>query len=47
MKDVNAQRQADLAKIDPASDIFKANTYGEALKKRELINYLVKVSQKK
>jgi hypothetical protein len=46
LKDVNAQRQADLVKIDRSLGYIQSNTYGEAMKQRELINYLVKVSQK-
>jgi hypothetical protein len=47
VKDVNAQRQADLVKIDTSLGFIQRNTYGEAMKQRELINYLVKVSQTK
>ena len=46
LKDVNAQRQADLVKINSSLGFIQSNTYGEAMKQRELINYLVKVSQK-
>ena len=47
MKEVNAQRQADLVKIDRSLGFIQSNTYGEAMKQRELINYLVKASQTK
>jgi anti-sigma factor RsiW len=46
LKDVSAQRQADLVKIDRSLGVIQSNTYGEAMKQRELINYLVKVQQK-
>jgi hypothetical protein len=46
LKDVNAQRQADLAKIDRSLGFIESSTYGEQKKIREVVNYLVKVSQK-
>ena len=46
VKDVNAQRQADLVKIDRSLGMIQTSTYGEQMKQRELVNYLLKVSQK-
>jgi hypothetical protein len=46
MKDVNAQRQADLVKIDRSLGFIQSSTYGEQMKQREVVNYLLKVSQK-
>ena len=46
VKDVNAQRQADLVKIDRSLGFIQSSTYGEQMKQRELVNYLLKVSQK-
>jgi hypothetical protein len=46
MKDVNAQRQADLVKINSSLGSIQTSTYGEQMKQRELVNYLLKVSQK-
>jgi hypothetical protein len=46
VKDVNAQRQADLVKIDRSLGFIQTSTYGEQMKQRELVNYLLKVSQK-
>ena len=46
VKDVNAQRQADLMKIDRSLGLIQTSTYGEQMKQRELVNYLLKVSQK-
>jgi hypothetical protein len=46
VKDVNAQRQADLMKIDRSLGFIQTSTYGEQMKQRELVNYLLKVSQK-
>ena len=46
VKDVNAQRQADLLKIDRSLGFIQSSTYGEQMKQRELVNYLLKVSQK-
>lgn len=44
--DVDAQRQSDLAKIDRSLGYIQTNTYSEQLKQREMVNYLVKASQK-
>jgi anti-sigma factor RsiW len=46
VKDVNAQRQSDLLKIDRSLGIIQSSNYGEQMKQRELVNYLLKVSQK-
>ena len=46
LKDVNAQRQADLVKIDRSLGFIQSSTYGEQMKQREVVNYLLKVSQK-
>jgi hypothetical protein len=46
MRDVNAQRQADLVKIDRSLGFIQTNTGVEVAKQRELLNYLVRVSQK-
>jgi hypothetical protein len=46
MKDVSAQRQADLVKIDRSLGFIQSSTYGEQMKQREVVNYLLKVSQK-
>lgn len=46
VKDVSAQRQADLVKINSSLGFIQTSTYGEQMKQRELVNYLLKVSQK-
>ena len=46
VRDVNAQRQADLVKIDRSLGLIQNNTGVEVMKQRELLNYLVRVSQK-
>ena len=46
IRDVNAQRQADLGKIDRSLGLIQNNTGVEVMKQRELLNYLVRVSQK-
>jgi hypothetical protein len=46
IRDVNAQREADLVKIDRSLGLIQNNTGVEAMKQRELLNYLVRVSQK-
>ena len=46
VRDVNAQRQADLVKIDRSLGLIQNNTGVEAMRQRELLNYLVRVSQK-
>ena len=46
IRDVNAQREAGLVKIDRSLGLIQNNTGVEAMKQRELLNYLVRVSQK-
>ena len=46
IRDVNAQREGDLVKIDRSLGLIQSNTGVEAMKQRELLNYLVRVSQK-
>jgi len=45
-RDVNAQRQADLTRINQNLGYIQRDTYGEQLKQREVVNYLLKVSQR-
>ena len=42
IRDVNAQREADLVKIDRSLGLIQNNTGVEAMKQRELLNYLVR-----
>jgi hypothetical protein len=44
---VAEQRQADLRKIDQSLGLIQSNTGVEALKQRQLLNYLVRVSSQK
>ena len=44
--DVNAQRQADLSKIDHNLGLIQNTTGVEILKQREAVNYLLRVSQR-
>ena len=44
--DISAQRQADLRTINQSLGFIQRDTYGELLKQREGMNYLLKVSQK-
>lgn len=46
MRDVNAQRQADLSKIDRNLGLIQNSTGVEILKQREMVNYLMRVSQR-
>jgi hypothetical protein len=46
MRDVNAQRQADLVKIDRSLGLIQNNTGVMELRQRELLNYVVRVSHK-
>jgi hypothetical protein len=46
IREVNAQREADLVKIDRSLGVIQNNTGVEAMKQRELLNYLVRVSQR-
>jgi anti-sigma factor RsiW len=45
-RDINAQRKADLTKIDRNLGFIQDRTGVEILKQRETINYLMKVSQR-
>jgi hypothetical protein len=45
-RDINAQHQADLTKFNQNIGFMQRETYGELLKQREGMNYLLKVSQK-
>jgi hypothetical protein len=45
MQDYQAQRRADLTRIDQAIGYIRTNTQTEQLKQREAVNYLLKVSQ--
>jgi hypothetical protein len=45
-RDVEVQRRSDLAKIDRSLGQIENNTGIEVLRQRELLNYLVRVSQK-
>jgi hypothetical protein len=44
-RDINAQHQADLTKFSQNIGYIQRETYGELLKQREGMNYLLKVSQ--
>jgi len=46
LQDVNAQRQADLTKIDRNLGLIQNSTGVEILKQREMVNYLMRVSQR-
>jgi anti-sigma factor RsiW len=46
VRDVSAQRQGDLMKIDRTLGLMQNNTGIEVAKQRELINYLVRASQR-
>jgi putative zinc finger protein len=47
MRDVDSQRRADLSKIDRNLGAIQNNTGVEVMKQREMLNYLVRVSQNK
>ena len=51
LKDVSAQRQSDLRKIDSNLGVIQSNTGAEILRQRQMqmnmMNYIVKVSEKK
>ena len=47
LRDVNAQRAADLVRIDRSLGIVQNNTGVEVAKQRELLNYLVRASSQK
>jgi anti-sigma factor RsiW len=46
IRDVTAQRQADLSKIDRNLGLIQNTTGVEILKQREMVNYLMRVSQR-
>ena len=46
LRDVSAQRQADLSKIDRNLGVIQNATGVEILKQREMVNYLMRVSQR-
>src|SRR5262245_1970613 len=46
LRDVNAQRQADLVRIDRSLGLVENNLGVEVLKQRERVNYLMRVNQK-
>jgi anti-sigma factor RsiW len=46
VRDVDAQRQADLVRIDRSLGLVQNNTGVEVMRQRELINYLVRAAQK-
>jgi hypothetical protein len=47
MRDVDSQRRADLSKIDRNLGVIQNNTGVEVMKQRQLLDYLVRVSQNK
>ena len=47
LRDVNAQRRADLVRIDQNLGLIQNNTGIEVAKQREMLNYLVRVSSQK
>ena len=44
-RDINAQHQADLTKFSQNIGYIQRETYGELLKQRQGMDYLLKVSQ--
>jgi anti-sigma factor RsiW len=46
LRDVNAQRQADLVRIDRSLGLVENNLGVEVLKQRERVNYLLRVNQR-
>ncbi len=46
LRDVSTQRQADLSKIDRNLGLIQNSTGVEILKQREMVNYLMRVSQR-
>lgn len=46
VREVHSQRQADLVKIDRSLGVIQNNTGMEVMKQRELLNYLVRASQR-
>ena len=47
LRDINAQRQADLVKIDRTLGVLQNNTGVEVMKNRQMLNYLVTASQQR
>ena len=46
LRDVSAQRQADLVRIDRSLGLVENNLGVEVLKQRERVNYLLRVNQR-
>ena len=46
LRDVNAQRQADLGRIDRSLGLMENNLGVEVLKQRQSLNYLMRVNQR-
>ena len=46
LRDINAQRQADLVRIDRSLGLVENNLGVEVLKQRERVNYLMRVNQR-
>ena len=46
LRDVNAQRQADLGRIDRSLGLVENNLGVEVLKQRQSLNYLMRVNQR-
>ena len=46
VREVHSQRQADLVKIDRSLGVLQNSTGMEVMKQRELLNYLVRASQR-
>ena len=46
VRDANTQRQADLVKIDRSLGVMQNNTGMEVMKQRELLNYVLRTSQR-
>ena len=46
IRDINAQRQADLVRIDRSLGVVQNNLGVEVLKQRERVNYLMRVNQR-
>jgi hypothetical protein len=46
LRDVNAQRQSDLVKIDYSQRVMQNNLGTEVLKQRDTLNYLIRASQR-
>ena len=46
LRDVNVQRQVDLSNIDRNLGVIQNKTGVEILRQREIVNYLMRVSQR-